>query len=139
MSDQLKRLPQHFYDRVWNSRDASAIDELLHQDFIHEGVTGEPIPGRDAFKELHRRLCATFSEIDFQIRHVICEGNQLAYQHAAQLKHEATGRTVSFGGVAIAEIEDGMFVRGVESVEWLALLQALDMVPDDILDELLGA
>ena len=122
---------------MWTNKDASGIDEMLHPEFVHEGITGEPIPGRDAFRDLHRRLCATFSEIRFEIRNVVAEGDSVAYQHVAQLTHAATGNTVHWGGVAITEVRDGMFVRGAESVEWLSLLQQLGHVAEDVLDQVL--
>ena len=48
MSDN-KQLVHRFYEQIWDAHDASAIPQVLHEDFAFRGSLGQELRGHDGF------------------------------------------------------------------------------------------
>jgi predicted ester cyclase len=117
--------------RVWNQRDASAIDELLAADAPIHGLAEGPLPGTAGFRQFHAAFLAAFSSLQIRVERQVVEGDRVAAHWSGTMVHRASGTTVPAAGMVIATIRDGKIVEGWNSADFLPLLTTLGIVPLD--------
>jgi predicted ester cyclase len=123
--------------RVWNQRDASAIDELLAEDAPVHGLGPEPLIGPAGFKRFHGAFLAAFSDIHIEVERQVVDGDQMAGLWSATLSHRATGSTVAATGMVMATVRDGKMREGWNSADFLQMLIGLGIVQSDAMERML--
>ncbi|MBX9664971.1 ester cyclase [Novosphingobium sp.] len=107
-------LVSSFYDRVWNSGDRAALDDLVTNDFRFQGSLGAPIVGRDAFWQIVTMVRTALSGYHCAIEACVSEEDQafarmtFSGTHTGPFRGFApSGRQVSWAGAALFGFEGG--------------------------------
>src|SRR5690349_18517099 len=120
-----KELVRRYFDERWNRGNPDICDELL--------APSLDIPGA---KEFVRSIYATFGNIQMTILDLLAEGDQVAVHWRFAGTHQgdllgvaATGKPVTYQGMALLRLADGKIVDDVAYWDDLAILQQLDAAP----------
>lgn len=123
-----KDLVRRFYAEVINGRDLDAIDELLTEDFTHDGE----LRGRDGQRPAVAAFLDGFSDLHNRIEQILAEGDLLAARQTWRGTHDgefagvpATGRGVEFTSTAVLQIRDGMIAAAWDQVDVAGLMAQL--------------
>jgi predicted ester cyclase len=106
-TDENKALAFRYFDQRWNHHNDSVIGELL-------GGGMSPEDEKAHLEATH----AAFGEIEFTVDGLIAEGDEVAVRWTATSNHQgeahgfaATGKRITFHGLASLRIVDGKIVR----------------------------
>lgn len=120
-----KELVRRYFDERWNHRNLDVCDELL------------PSADIDGAKEFVRSTHATFGNTQLTVLDLLAEGNQVAVHWDFTGTHQgdflgvaATGKTVTYQGIAWLRIEGGKIVNDVAYWDNLLILQQLGVAPE---------
>jgi predicted ester cyclase len=119
-----KELVRRYFDERWNHGNPGICDELLAPKDIQE------------HKEWLRSRYATFGNIQLTILDLLAEDDQVAVHWRFTATHQgdylgiaATGKPVTYQGIALLRIADGKIVDDIAYWDNLAILQQLDAAP----------
>ena len=109
-----------WYDRVWNSGEEKAIDEMVDPALEVFGFPdARSVTNAEGFKAAFRGFRAAFSDINVRVIQTITEGDRVCAHWSATMKHTgaglnfaATNESVSFAGVSIVQLKNDRIVRG---------------------------
>ena len=114
MTAENKRIVRRYYDDVWNRWDLKLADQLLSPDVRFRGSLGLTKTGVDGFKKYMELVRAAFPDFHNSIKELIAEGDKVVAKLTYWGTHRgtlmdvpATGRTVTYTGVAIFQITEG--------------------------------
>lgn len=127
-----KDLAIAWFERVWNQKDASAIQDLMHPDAVAHTEGGE-VRGPAGFMDvLHAPLMAAFPDIRVELTGVIAEGEDAvarwvvtATNSGDLLGIKATGKRIQFEGMTWLRQKDGKVIEGWDRWNLHALLGTL--------------
>ena len=131
-ADTNRELVERFYEEVVNERRLETIDELLSEDFVHNGERR----GRDGQRQTYEAFFAGFPDLRSEVVEILAAGDAVAVHRRWAGTHEGpfqgvepTGRRVEFESTAILKVRDGQIseYRGV--VDLLGLMQQLGAAP----------
>lgn len=127
-----------WFEELWNQRQESIIDELMHDQADVYGLPGKgnlPIRGRDAFRDFYRAFSGAFPDAHVDLQNTIAEGQRVAAQcrvtgthRGDQLGVRATGKPVEFWGVVVVDVEDGLITRGWNAFDFSQLYQDIGIL-----------
>jgi steroid delta-isomerase-like uncharacterized protein len=124
-----KDLVRRFYTEVINGRDVDAIDDLLAEDFVHNGERR----GREGQKPAVQAFLDGFSDLHNEIELIVAEGDLVAAHQKWTGTHDgeflgvpATGKRVSFGSTAVLRISESRIAQAWDVVDAAGLLQQLE-------------
>jgi steroid delta-isomerase-like uncharacterized protein len=128
-----KSIIRRYYDELWNSWNLDLADELISADVSFRGSLGIVVQGRASFCDYVRFVRRAFPDFHNAIEELVAEGDKvvgrLTYTgtHLGELFGiSATGRQVTYPGVAIYRIADGRIVNGWVLGDTRALMQQLE-------------
>jgi steroid delta-isomerase-like uncharacterized protein len=135
MSDNNKALVQRWFDEVWNSGRAEAIDEMFASEGVAHGLAAEKMHGPGGFKAFHASFRGAFPDVRVHIDDMVAEGDQVAYRFTAtgthsggQLGFAATNRPMNIQGMGFVRIANGMIVEGWNVLDQLGMMSQLGAV-----------
>ena len=112
-------LVSSFYERVWNSGDRAALDELVTEDFRFQGSLGPAIVGRDAFWQIVTMVRTALSGYHCAIEACVSEETQafakmrFSGAHVGPFRGFApTGLDLAWAGAALFQF-DGSSIREI--------------------------
>src|SRR5215216_3397671 len=124
-TEQNKELVRRFFDERWNHGNLDVYDEML--------APGLDIEGE---KDWARSVHATFGNTRFTIFDIIAEGDQVAVHWRVDAIHQgdylgvaATGKPVTYPGIAWLRIADGKIVEDTAYWDKLSILQQIGAAP----------
>ncbi len=116
-NQDVTKIALEWFERVWNQRDESAIDQLLDRNTI--GNDPNFGTGFEEFKNQWRLWLSGFPDLNFKVLEVYAKGNsvvthwQMSGTHTGNFKNKsATGRKIKIDGVSIDEISNGKIISG---------------------------
>jgi steroid delta-isomerase-like uncharacterized protein len=116
---QHKALVRRYYEEFWNRWDFALADDLIGEGIAFRGSLGVKVEGRESFKEYMRTVRRAFPDFHNRIEELIAEGDRVVARLTYTGTHQgelfgvgATGRRVSYAGVAIFRIAGGRIVEG---------------------------
>ena len=119
-----------FVERAWNGGDEAVFEEHLAPDFGGPG-------GRDRFKAMVLGFRAAFADFALVVHDMFGAGEKVVTRFEMRGTHEGefmgiapTGRTVSFDGIAIDVMRNGVRVEGWAEIDRLGLLRQLGAADD---------
>ena len=131
-ADANRELVERFYQEVVNERRLEAIDELLSEDFVHNGERR----GRDGQRRTYEAFFAGFPDLRSEVVEIFADGNSVAVHRRWAGTHEGafqgvepTGRRVEFESTAILTVRDGQIAEYRGVLDLLALMQQLGAAP----------
>ena len=94
--------------------DLAVIDETVNEDIVCHGFPGFNATDREGYKVWFRTFRGPFSNMDFETPIIVADADHVAVRWIVHVDHTgefagipATGRRVSFDGVAIYRMRDG--------------------------------
>jgi predicted ester cyclase len=121
-----KSIIRRYYDELWNSWNLELADELISAEVSFRGSLGIVVQGRASFCDYVRFFHNAIEEL-------VAEGDKvvgrLSYTgtHLGELFGiPATGRQVTYPGVAIFRITDGRIVEGWVLGDTRGMMQQLE-------------
>jgi steroid delta-isomerase-like uncharacterized protein len=123
-----KELVRSFYAEVINEQKVDAIDELLSEDFVHNGEQR----GRDGQKPAVRMFLDAFPDLHNEIELILAEDDLVAAHQRWTGTHDgeflgvaATGKKVSFESTAVLRIAGGEIAQAWDIVDVAGLMAEL--------------
>lgn len=136
--EAIVRMTHDWFERVWNQRDDSAIDEMMAEDVWIDGFdpNGERVFGREVFKQGRQEYLAIFPDLVIAVDHVAVDDNQsIAWLTCTSTCDpiifgiSGSPKQVTFNVVAWAELENGKFVGGRNLIDFGAVMRAFQAMP----------
>lgn len=119
-----KEIVRRYFDERWNHHNLDICDELLAPNDI------------DDAKEFVRSFHAILGNIRLTILDLLAEGNQVAIHWRIEGTHQgdylgvaATGKQVTYQGIAWLRLADGKIVEDTAYWDNLSILQQLRVAP----------
>jgi steroid delta-isomerase-like uncharacterized protein len=126
------KLLQRYYEEMWNAWNFGLADELLTNDFRFRGSFGLEVRGVDAFKDYMRLVQSAFPDFHNTIEDTVSCASQvvarLTYSgthHGSFLGIPATGRQVTYPGIAIFEQNGSRLSKGYAVGDRLLLMEGI--------------
>jgi steroid delta-isomerase-like uncharacterized protein len=114
-----KALVRRYYEELWNRWDFALADEILGEGLGFRGSLGVSVRGREGFKDYMRTVRGAFPDFHNRVEEMIAEGDRVVARLTYTGAHQgelfgiaATGRRVSYAGVAIFRIAEGYIAEG---------------------------
>ena len=124
-TEENKELVRRFFDERWNHGNLDVYDEMLAPSL---DIKGE--------KEWARSMHATFGNTRFTILDMIAEDDRVALHWRVEAIHQgdylgvpATGKPVTYQGIAWLRIADGKIFEDIAYWDNLSTLQQLGAAP----------
>ena len=118
-SAQNKALVRRYYEDMWNRWDFALADELVSEGFQFRGSLSIDVQGREGFKDYMRIVRRAFPDFHNYVEETIAEGDKVVARLTYTGTHKgelfgigATGRRVTYAGVAIFRIVGGSDTEG---------------------------
>ncbi len=128
-------LMRRWFEEVWNKGREEAIDELLAEDGVANGLadeSGEALRGPVGFKPFFRRFREAFPEIEVTVEDTVSEGDKVAARCTVRGAHRgdslglaATNRPVEFTGICIVRVADGKIAEAWNNFDFMSMFQQL--------------
>ena len=128
-----KALVYQLYDET-NAGNSQFFFDLLADDYVDHNFDG----GRDAFIALYDSFYTAFPDLQFEVTHVLADGDLVAVRGIQTATHEgnfmgiapATGNHVSWTGTAIFRFNDeGKIVERWQNLDEYGLMIQLGVLP----------
>lgn len=107
-----KNIAEEYADRIWNKKDLSVIEDLLHPKITIHSLLGD-YHGQDAMKNVVKAWLTGFPDLSVKNIATVCEGDLVVIQWQANGTHQGefknikpTGKPVIYQGVTIYRIND---------------------------------
>jgi steroid delta-isomerase-like uncharacterized protein len=131
-TDANKALVRRYYEDMWNRWDLSLARELLTADLRFRGSLGAEANGIGEFCAYARSVWLAFPDFHNEIEDMVAEGERVAARLTYTGTHRgevlgigATGRSVSYEGVATFRIHDGRIAEVYVVADRLRLVEQL--------------
>lgn len=131
-TDSNTELVERFYEEVINQRRLGVLDELLADDFVHNGEARGP----DGQRRIYAEFLDAFPDLRTEIVEAFGSGDRVAVHRRWTGTHEGafqgmepTGRPVTFESTAIVTVRDGKITEYLGVLDLLALMQELGAAP----------
>lgn len=99
-----------WFERVWNQRDAAAIDELRAVDADALGLREDPMRGLDSFREFHALVLSAFPRLHIEVEDIVVEGDRAAVM--LSFHAERGGRSFAVKGMGMITVRSGKIILG---------------------------
>jgi steroid delta-isomerase-like uncharacterized protein len=130
--DNHRTLVQRYYDELWNRWDLGLVDRLLADDLTFRGSLGVQVQGRAGFRRYVELVRRAFPDFHNTVEDLLVDGDRVAARLTYRGTHRgalfgmaASGRVVSYGGLALFRIRDGRIADGWVLGDTLGLLRQL--------------
>jgi len=130
-----KALMRRWFEEVWNQGRPEAIHEMMSEDCVNHGLSGEPgqpLRGASGFLPFHTQFREAFPNIEVVVEDAIAEGDKVVARCSVRGKHEgdslgfaATQKTTDFDGIVIARVRDGLFVESWNNFDFMRMYKQL--------------
>jgi predicted ester cyclase len=107
-----------WFEKVWNNKSETAVDEMFAEDGVGHGLPGGPIRGPEAFKVYQRQLLEAYPDLRVEVIDTVVEGDKIAARCRVTGIHQghslgivATNNPVDFNGMVILHLRDGKIVE----------------------------
>ncbi|MBZ5610767.1 MAG: ester cyclase [Acidobacteriia bacterium] len=119
MLDANRRLIEKYYHELWNAWNFALADELISPSVKFHGSVGISVQGLNGFREYMNLIRSAFPDFHNTIEEMIAEGGSVAARLTYRGTHRgaifgvaATGRGITYDGLALFHIEGGKIVSG---------------------------
>ena len=124
MRDKNTTLTYRWMQEVWNEGREEAIDEMMDENAVVNGLEGINEKGAAGFKAFFRGFRTQFPKVNVDVEAVIADGD---FETARCLVKATTagGQDVSFGGMTIIRVVDGKIAEAWNNFDFLSMYQQL--------------
>ena len=128
-------LVRRWFEEVWNSGRAEAIDEMFAEEGVAHGLTdesGAELRGPAHFRVFHQRFREAFPDIEVVVEDTVSEGDKVAARCTVRGRHrgdslgfKATDSPVEFDGICIVRVRDGKIAEAWNNFDFMSMFQQL--------------
>lgn len=111
--DDKKLIVQSYYEDLWNAKDKSYIDILMHDDVIFRGTLGITCKGKKEFENYFDMILRALPDLYHGVELMIAENNKVAARaiyhgtHLGKLfDFEATNNRITYNGASFFTINN---------------------------------
>lgn len=112
-----KEIAEEYANKIWNQKEISAIDRLVHKDVLIHSLLGD-FRGAQVMKEVVQAWLKGFPDLSVKNELIISENDLVSIQWSAKGTHKGefkgkkpTGKLVSYSGVTVYQIKNGQIVE----------------------------
>ena len=113
----VKEVAEHFTHTLWNEKDTSVIDSVMHRDVIIHSLLGD-YRGHKAMKEVALTWLNAFPDLIVVNERIISENEYTSIQWKAYGTHLGVfkgvvpcGKKIQYEGVTLYKIQDGKITQ----------------------------
>lgn len=117
INSSAKKIAEDYADTIWNQKEISAIDRLVHKDVLIHSLLGD-FRGTQAMKEVVQVWLKGFPDLSVKNELIISENDLVIIQWSAKGTHKGefkgkkhTEKPVSYSGVTIYRIKNGQIIE----------------------------
>ena len=135
MAEEYETILHRWFEEVWNKQREDAIDEMLAEDTILNGLNdanGNTLRGTEGFKTMHRAFLAAFPDLNVTVEDTVKEGDKIAARCTvrATLTGEGLGiapknQAAEFTGLAIVKVKDDKIVEVWNEFDFMKMYSQL--------------
>ena len=132
MLQENRAIVQRFGEEVWNKGNLAAVDELVTPDYTGYGPGRRVTRGPEELKKVVARMHSAFPDLLFTVEDEIAEGDRVVTRWTGRGTHRgewrgiaATGKQVSFSGIAIRRIAGGRIAERWVNADYSALMRQI--------------
>ena len=130
MSNQ--QIIRRYYEELWNRWDLALLDELIAEDIAFRGSLGVTVKDRAGFRQYLELVRGAFPDFHNAIEELLEAGDRVVARLTYRGTHRgelfgipATGKQVTYSGIAIFRLVEGRIVEGFVLGDALGVLQQL--------------
>lgn len=134
-----ERTLRALFDRVWNTKELEAVDELIADAYTVYSDPGDPWEGqtltRGGFKERAAMSMAPFPDLNFEVDIMVPSEDHVAVSWVmrgtnteALGEMPATGKAIEAAGVTIYHFEGGLISGHTQVSDRLAVMMQLGLL-----------
>lgn len=119
-----------------NIDDVSVIDETVGATIACHGFPGFTITDHESYKNFFRIFRQSFSDMDWTVHALVADENYVAARWEIQATHggdfagvSADGRRITFDGMVLYRMEDGLIVETWLHINEMMLLSQIGAIP----------
>lgn len=124
---------QLWYDEVWSKGNLKAIDEILGEDVVAQGIIPALGVTRDDFSNLVIAIRNLLGPIKVELKQTVEQGDWLAARYVVDTVSDDGGKTVHVSGQVMARFSQGQIVESFYQFDFFSLFQQLGQLPPDSL------
>jgi steroid delta-isomerase-like uncharacterized protein len=137
MSEENKAIIRRFFEEFANKGDESVVDQLIGEDIVDHNPQDPNIPpGPEGVKQLFAGRRMAFPDMRVTVEDLVAEGDKVVFRSTITGTHKGefmgippTGKSFSFGNIAIFRIEDGKIVERWGEADVMGMMQQLGVIP----------
>lgn len=134
MSDNNETTVRRFVNEVLNKGDYSAMQELIHPDYVYRSPDQE-LHGPEALESLLTAYRTGLPDMHTSIDDLVAAGDKVVISISLTGTHTgdlmgipATGKEISIQGMVCSRLEDGKIIEEQEILDMLGLFQQLGVI-----------
>lgn len=116
-NSSIKKIAEEYANKIWNDKDISTIDKLVHQNVVIHSLLGD-FHGTKAMKDIVQAWLKGFPDLQVYNDIVISENDIVSIQWRANGTHQGefkgrqpTGKPVSYSGVTVYRIKNNQIIE----------------------------
>jgi steroid delta-isomerase-like uncharacterized protein len=132
MTQDSRRLTLRILQEVWNAKNPVLIEELYSEDCVIHTPDGE-VRGVEGSKRLYQTYISSFPDVQFEIQHIVAEGDMASAQllftgtHKGPLgKVPASGNFVKVANNCFFRFADGKLIEQKGVWDSLSLMRQIN-------------
>jgi steroid delta-isomerase-like uncharacterized protein len=125
---------RRFIDDVINKGDYSALNDLVHPDYVYR-APGQELHGSEAIQSLFEAYRAAFPDLYIYIDDLVATGDRIAMAFTLTGTHtgglmriDATGNRVKVNGTIFSRFEAGQIIEEWEVLDQFSLFEQLGVL-----------
>ncbi len=138
-TEENKATVRRLIEEVWNQGNLAVFDELYAPNFIFHDPNLPRVRTREDDKRWITETLNAYPDLHMTSEDMIAEGDRVVVRLTARgtntgdivtpMPRPATGKQVTMTGIVIARLANDKFVEIWHQVDWLGVLQQLDLIP----------
>lgn len=131
MARECEALIHRWFEEVWNNQREDAIDEMLAEECIVNGLNdaeGNPLRSPEEFKTLHRAFLSAYPDLKITVEDTVCEGDKVVARCTVKATHEGEGlgitptnQSIEFTGLTMVRTKDGKIVEAWNEFDFMKM------------------
>jgi predicted ester cyclase len=102
-------LMRRYYDEVFNRRNLAFMREHLHPEVVGHGPgIDDVVRGAGEVAAFSAYVYEVYDDYHLTVEDVIAQGDRVVVRGSVSAVHKPTGRPVSFYGITVYRLEDGL-------------------------------
>lgn len=134
MSEANGTVVRRFVDEVINNGDYSAMQELVHRDYVYRSPDQE-FRGQEALEALFTAYRSGLPDLNASIDDLVVSGDKVVISIVLSGTHTgdlmgipATGKSIKVHAMVLSRLEDGKIAEEWEILDMLGMFQQLGVV-----------